>query len=493
MKKIYGSIIIILLYAATTSVALAGVRISEVAWMGSVESANDEWIELFNDGSSAVSVEGWTLTAEDGSPIMSLQGSIPSGGYYVLERTDDGSEPSVVADLFYTGSLSNSGETLILKNTSGAVIDTAHGKDAWAIGGNNETKETLQRTSSGWTTAPKTPRAGGVVVAGTQDATSAPTTNPTTSSTNNSQSNVQAPTYGAPHMAVYAGEDRHVTAGADSVFKGEGIGIDKEPLSEHAVRWRWNFGDGVVTHGKRVTHTFSYPGTYVVELSVSNESMFESVSDRVVVTARPAQVTIVEATNQYIEIKNSDTVELDISRWLLTDGVRVFSIPEGSYILPGMSVRFSASVTNLQGGGNTALLYPNTMRATTVSAQGEGVVSKDTQVVYDIAPRPISAPTTAPVRITKPIPIQTPSTLPMIDGKEKDTPPAQSADAILAVDPLAAAAVASASTENTLYKWLLMLSALIAIAGVILFIHDGHKDTDTHAVTNEADKYTIVS
>lgn len=485
MKKIYASIITILLYGATVSVAFAGVHISEIAWMGSTESANDEWIELFNDGSDALSLEGWVLSAEDGSPIVILQGSIPSGGYYVLERTDDGSEPSVIADIFYSGSLSNAGETLILKNTSGSVMDTANGKDAWAIGGNNETKETLQRTSNGWTTAPKTPRAGGVAVTGTQGTQETVTT--TTNSTKVSSGATQAPTYGAPHMTVYAGEDRHVTAGADSVFKGEGIGIDKEPLSEQAVRWRWNFGDGVVTHGKRVTHTFSYPGTYVVELSVSNEAMFESVSDRVIVTARPAKVTIVEATNHYIELRNSDTVELDISRWLLTDGVHVFSIPEGSYILPGMSVRFAATVTNLQGGDNTSLLYPNTMRATTLSAQVEGVAPpKNAQIVYDTAPRPISAP----VRIAKPIP--TPIAQPIVDTKEKDTPSTQHADAILAVDPLAAAAVASASTENPLYKWLLMLSAVIAIAGVILFIHDGHKDTDSHTA-KDADTYTIVS
>ncbi len=483
MKKIYASIIIILLYGATASVVEAGVQISEVAWMGSDESANDEWIELFNDGDSAVSLEGWTLSAEDGSPQMVLQGSIPSSGYYMLERTDDGSEPSVVANLFFTGSLSNSGEILVLKNGSGTVVDTLSGKDAWAIGGNNETKETLQRVSTGWITAPKTPKGGGVSVSSTQGTTAS---NTTTNSTKASTSNIQAPIYGTPHMAVYAGEDRHVTAGADSVFKGEGIGSDEKPLTQEAVRWRWNFGDGVVTHGKRVTHTFAYPGTYVVELSVSNEAMFESVSDRVVITARPALVTIVEASNQYIELKNSDTVELDISRWLLSDGAHVFSIPEGTYILPGMSVRFAGSTTNLRGGGNTSLLYPNTMLATTLTKQDAGAValsSAQNQVVPDTTPERISVP----IRINKPLSPQ--ATQEVVNS----TPTTQHADAILAVDPLAAAAVASASTENTLYKWLLMLSAVIAIAGVILFIHDGHKDTDTHIVQQEADTYTIVS
>lgn len=485
MKKTYASIFALLLFLASPAVVLADVLITEVAWMGTSESANDEWIELFNAGSSAVSLEGWSLVAEDGSPIITLAGQILANGYYILERTDDGSEPSVTADLFYSGSLSNAGEKLLLKNAGGTVIDTADGKDSWAIGGNNETKETLQRTSSGWTTAPKTAGAGGVAVPSTSTTpTNTTSTTQTTNSPKVSFAPVNAPTYGTPNMAVYAGEDRHVTAGADSVFKGEGVGSDEEPLKESAVRWRWNFGDGTVTHGKRVTHTFAYPGIYVVELSVSNEAMFESVSDRLIVTARPALVTIAESNGQYIELKNSDSVELDISRWLLSDGTRVFSIPEGTYILPSMSVRFPSSVTKLGGGSNTSLLYPNTMLATktTTTSAPQSLPAP----VSNTMTTQISQTQSVPIRITKPVSVQKASEV------IEDNALVQHADAILAVDPLAAAAVASATSSNSLYKWLLALFGIIAIAGVILFIHDGHKDTDEHPIT-DADKYTIVT
>lgn len=65
------------------------VSISEVAWMGSSESANHEWIELHNDG-EAIDVTGWVIN--DGMNLnIELTGVIPAGSYVVLERTSDAS------------------------------------------------------------------------------------------------------------------------------------------------------------------------------------------------------------------------------------------------------------------------------------------------------------------------------------------------------------------------------------------------------------------
>jgi|GEM_PF-6640810 len=135
------------------------VVINEVAWMGTASSSNAEWIELYNRGSSPVDLAGWTLTATSGSPAITLSGTIGTGAYYLLERTDDTTVPFITADLIYTGGLRNSGEVLELRDGSNNLIDTVDGSDHWAIGGNNSTKETLQRSGDGWETATATPKA----------------------------------------------------------------------------------------------------------------------------------------------------------------------------------------------------------------------------------------------------------------------------------------------------------------------------------------------
>ena len=134
-----------------------GVTISEVAWMGTTTSANDEWIELYNPTPSAVSLTGWTLAATDGTPSVALSGSIPAFGYYLLERTDDTTVPEVTADLIYVGALGNGGEVLELRDGSNNLIDIV---DAW-YAGDNTSKAAMHRVvastsgtaAHGWTDA----------------------------------------------------------------------------------------------------------------------------------------------------------------------------------------------------------------------------------------------------------------------------------------------------------------------------------------------------
>ena len=65
------------------------VVINEVAWSGTLDDYNDEWIELYNNTAIAVDLSGWTLVAGDGSPDITLAGTIPAHGFYLLERSDD--------------------------------------------------------------------------------------------------------------------------------------------------------------------------------------------------------------------------------------------------------------------------------------------------------------------------------------------------------------------------------------------------------------------
>ncbi|MBM6617829.1 phospholipase D-like domain-containing protein [Bacillus suaedaesalsae] len=120
---------------------LSGVTINEIAWMGTTISYSDEWMELYNDSSQDVDLTGWTLTAQDGSPSVNLQGVIPAKGYYLLEKTDDSAVEGITADLIYTGSLSNTSEILELRDAKGNLVDQVNG---WYFG-DNTTKATMER------------------------------------------------------------------------------------------------------------------------------------------------------------------------------------------------------------------------------------------------------------------------------------------------------------------------------------------------------------
>jgi uncharacterized repeat protein (TIGR01451 family) len=113
------------------------VVINEVAWMGTEASAFDEWIELHNTTSVAVSLAGWCLVDDDDLSIP-LSGEIPPQGTYLIERTDDAPVGDIAADWFDTfgrGGLSNAGEVLTLTDGLGNVVDTANADGgAWPAG-----------------------------------------------------------------------------------------------------------------------------------------------------------------------------------------------------------------------------------------------------------------------------------------------------------------------------------------------------------------------
>ena len=80
--------------------------INEVAWMGGLVSANDEWLELYNPSLTEIDLTGWNFSSASGTPNITLKGVVPASGYFLLERTDDNSALGVLAQQIYSGALS---------------------------------------------------------------------------------------------------------------------------------------------------------------------------------------------------------------------------------------------------------------------------------------------------------------------------------------------------------------------------------------------------
>jgi hypothetical protein len=129
------------------------VVVNEIAWMGGEESFADEWIELYNNADNAVGLGGWVLKAVDGTPEISLEGTILAKSFYLLERTNEETVPGIKADLIYKGSLNNKGEHLELINPQGEMVDEIDCSSKWFAGDNN-TKQTMEKADAeNWQTS----------------------------------------------------------------------------------------------------------------------------------------------------------------------------------------------------------------------------------------------------------------------------------------------------------------------------------------------------
>lgn len=339
----------------------AAVRINEVAWMGSSENANAEWIELYNDGTEAVSLAGWTLTSAGTAPNITLSGTISAGGFYLLERTSDESA-SPAADKIYTGALSNAGDTLTLKNANQEAVDQVVGGSGWGqIGGDNTTKHTPQRTATGWVTAVPTPKAATTATADTDPEEEEDDEEEEDTSTE-PQVVLDGTTLGDSHpfeprgakLYIDAGPRRIVLTNAPNTFRAVAYTKGKN------LRWSrisWNFGDGTRELGDRVEHTYRYPGSYLVVVRAS-DGQREALAQVTVDTVDP-KLSISHVDEVVLVLRNDLEVPMDISGWSVAREGRTFVFPPDSVIQARGAAAFTHQVTGLAASGEVTITYPD--------------------------------------------------------------------------------------------------------------------------------------
>ncbi len=338
---------LILLFISMCPLTTYGaVVINEIAWMGTAVNANDEWIELYNNGSESVSLDGWILS--DGVSLsIALTGAVGAGEYALLERTDDETVPGKTAFLIYTGALSNDGRTLTLKRGDTSAEDVVVGGTVWEdVGGNNVTKDTAQRTSSSWITGAPTPGVQNVSVDSSPEESTDTTdsenndseesnTTLTTKSSTNSSSRPPQPIPNKLSLKINAPSIAYVNQPITLTSVPEGLGKTIIASLVHT----WNFGDGYTGGGKETTYSYVYPGTYVVVLNATYAKHNEDA--RKVIEVLPVTLALSRDAKNNIQIQNTSNREMDISGFTLS-GRKSFTFPKNSILLPQGKLTISA-------------------------------------------------------------------------------------------------------------------------------------------------------
>jgi hypothetical protein len=122
------------------------VIINEIAWMGTKNSANDEWIELKNISGSTTGIGGWELVNQNEKIKVSFKSGakILAGDFYILERGSTDFLQGIKAGTFFIGSLKNSGDSFRLFDKNCALIDESLSSSSW-LAGDNTLKKTMER------------------------------------------------------------------------------------------------------------------------------------------------------------------------------------------------------------------------------------------------------------------------------------------------------------------------------------------------------------
>ena len=133
------------------------VKINEIMYNLPGLDRNREWIELFNGAPEAINITGWTFFeySTNSYHLFTLgQGSmvIPAGGYVIAAvdaTTFLNEHPACNCTVIESGFwLSNTGDSITLKDASSVIVDEVSYHNSWGASGNGKTLEL--NLTGGW-------------------------------------------------------------------------------------------------------------------------------------------------------------------------------------------------------------------------------------------------------------------------------------------------------------------------------------------------------
>ncbi len=370
------------------SSVFADVRITEIAWMGTVSSQYSEWFELYNDGATSVNLAGWKLAQGDGSVVFTMTKSIGANEYLLVERTT-ASAPDAVPGIddeagpFGASGFANTGEDLVLEDASGVSVDTLSYASGWPAG-DATTKATMQWDGSGWITATASPKAA---TSGSDEGSGSD------SEESEAQTDLEKDPYPIP--AVSPNKPHIQFTIPKNVIVGVPISFQGRPVFEYNYvidqgSFTWNMGDGTLYYQDTyapLRHIYYFPGTYTISFRYSDpQNNQPTLTGTYKVTVVASTITVSVRDTRAITIKNTSSVMMDLSEWKVRTNSGDRMLPDMTIVAERATIDIPFAILSVVPSEHVSLIDPSGAVAASsdVGDSNQRVVADD--IVYDDAP-----------------------------------------------------------------------------------------------------------
>ena len=253
------------------------------------------------------------------------------------------SSDNIVTKTISTGSANKNFRYRDSTNGTFTMTVKATGRTSGDIWNANQVVTISDSVSTSTTTATTTEEA---------TATSPPSSDQGSSSSGSSSAHYSAAPLSSlkilPGFEVSAGRDRLGTVGSPLEFKVE-TNIE---YTNNSI-FVWNFGDGREGGGEIVSHTYMYPGEYVLMLNVAGPRG-KAVS-RINIKIVSPELAITNVSRERIEIANNSKSEVSLFGRALVTKDKVFAFPRDTIIKAGQKISFGADVTGLDASGQSSV------------------------------------------------------------------------------------------------------------------------------------------
>ncbi|KKU94134.1 MAG: S-layer-like protein array protein [Candidatus Jorgensenbacteria bacterium GW2011_GWA1_48_13] len=269
-----------------------------------------EWIEIFNNGTTTVDLSSWKFFESNTNHSLALvRGSVnlPPGGYAVIAASttkflleDNPTYSGTLLDSSF--SLSNSGETIVIKNDTLLIDEVTYSSNTGANGDG----DSLQLINGSWQAAEPTP--------GEENEISPI-----------GPISPISPTASFSYSPQNPEPDETVIFNAASSTSASGT----------IVTYSWNFGDAVTASISQATttHNYSNAGTYIVSLTIlDNTSASSTATTTLLISSPPVAATSTEhvviseimpglvsgsSTVEWVELYNPMAQTISLADWSL--------------------------------------------------------------------------------------------------------------------------------------------------------------------------------
>lgn len=260
---------------------LASVSINEIMYDFPSPGADSgrEWVEIVNAGTEPIDLTEWKFfegNSNHGLILISGEAVLSPGGTAIIADNAEkflADNPSFSGQLFDSSfSLNNTGETLTVRNSELADIDSVTYSEEWGGKGDGNS---LQKINGTWTASMPTPGA------------------PNELSQKQSNSLIENSSAALPSEETMSFVLSASIVSGTKTTAGEGITFTgKAQKNEDLITARqyvWTFGDGEGGEGKTISHTYASPGVYAVTLNVFYEDQSASDSVSITVLKKPEE------------------------------------------------------------------------------------------------------------------------------------------------------------------------------------------------------------
>lgn len=125
------------------------VVINEIAWMGTADGWQYEWLELYNNTTQSLDIPGFKIenAGEKNKTLEIFAGTIPANGLFLICKRDITNCDFISWSLSLNNNYQENGKLVLRDNLGNLIDETPEAIDKKWPAGDNETKQTMERVN----------------------------------------------------------------------------------------------------------------------------------------------------------------------------------------------------------------------------------------------------------------------------------------------------------------------------------------------------------